>query len=361
MAERDLKTVRNDIDTVDAQIQALMTHRANLALEVARAKYAVESNPIFYRPEREAEVLRNVELRNLGPLSNETLTRLFREIMSACLGLQKPLQVSYLGPEGTYSQAALFKYFGHAVQGLPTQSIEDVFRDVIADRAHYGIVPIENSTEGSIKPTLEMLLNSPLQICGEVELAIHHCLMSSQPLDFKDIKKIYLHPQSFGQCRQWLAKNLPNAECLAIASSNADAARRAAEETDSAAVAGQNAAELYQLQILASQIEDELDNTTRFVILSKHSVSPTGRDKTSMILSAANRPGALHDVLESFKNKGLNLTRIESRPSRQGTWEYMFFVDVEGHIDESPLVEVSQSIQSHSKFFKLLGSYPRAN
>jgi len=361
MVDRDLKTVRADIDALDVQIQNLITQRANLALEVARAKYAVESNPIFYRPEREAEILRNVELRNSGPLSNETLNRLFREIMSACLGLQKPLQVSYLGPEGTYSQAALFKYFGHAAQGLPTQNISDVFREVIANNAHYGIVPIENSTEGSIKPTLEMLLNSPLQICGEVELAIHHCLMTAQLIDFKDIKRVYLHPQTFGQCRKWLANNLPQAECLAIASSNADAARRAAEETDSAAIAGQNAAELYELQILASQIEDELDNTTRFVILGKHAVAPTGRDKTSMILSATNRPGALYDVLQPFKDNALNLTRIESRPSQQGTWEYMFFVDVEGHINDSPLAEASQLIQSHSKFFKLLGSYPRAN
>lgn len=361
MVERDLKTVRADIDALDVQIQNLITQRANLALEVARAKYAVESNPVFYRPEREAEILRNVELRNSGPLSNETLNRLFREIMSACLGLQKPLQVSYLGPEGTYSQAALFKYFGHAVKGVPTQTIEDVFREVIADRAHYGVVPIENSTEGSIKPTLEMLLNSPLQICGEVELPIHHCLMVVQPVDFKEIKRIYLHPQTFGQCRQWLAKNLPHAECLAIASSNADAARRAVDDKESAAVAGQNAAELYNLQILASQIEDELDNTTRFVILGKHAVAPTGRDKTSLILSAANRPGALHDMLESFKNKGLNLTRIESRPSRQGTWEYMFFVDVEGHINDPALADATQLIQLHSKFFKLLGSYPRAS
>ncbi len=361
MVERDLKTVRADIDALDVQIQNLITQRANLALEVARAKYAVESNPVFYRPEREAEILRNVELRNSGPLSNETLNRLFREIMSACLGLQKPLQVSYLGPEGTYSQAALFKYFGHAVKGVPTQTIEDVFREVIADRAHYGVVPIENSTEGSIKPTLEMLLNSPLQICGEVELPIHHCLMIVQPVDFKEIKRVYLHPQTFGQCRQWLAKNLPHAECLAIASSNADAARRAVDDKESAAVAGQNAAELYNLQILASQIEDELDNTTRFVILGKHAVAPTGRDKTSLILSAANRPGALHDMLESFKNKGLNLTRIESRPSRQGTWEYMFFVDVEGHINDPALADATQLIQLHSKFFKLLGSYPRAS
>jgi chorismate mutase / prephenate dehydratase len=361
MVERDLKTVRADIDALDVQIQNLITQRANLALEVARAKYAVESNPVFYRPEREAEILRNVELRNSGPLSNETLNRLFREIMSACLGLQKPLQVSYLGPEGTYSQAALFKYFGHAVKGVPTQTIEDVFREVIADRAHYGVVPIENSTEGSIKPTLEMLLNSPLQICGEVELPIHHCLMVVQPVDFKEIKRVYLHPQTFGQCRQWLAKNLSHAECLAIASSNADAARRAVDDKESAAVAGQNAAELYNLQILASQIEDELDNTTRFVILGKHAVAPTGRDKTSLILSAANRPGALHDMLESFKNKGLNLTRIESRPSRQGTWEYMFFVDVEGHINDPALADATQLIQLHSKFFKLLGSYPRAS
>jgi len=361
MSERDLKAVRADIDAVDAQLQTLMTQRATLAQEVARAKYAVESNPIFFRPEREFEILRNVELRNQGPLSNDTLKRLFREIMSACLALQKPLQIAYLGPEGTYSQAALIKHFGHAAHGLPTQSIDDVFREVIADRANYGIVPVENSTEGSIKSTLEMLLNSPLHICGEVELPIHHCLMSAQAIELSAIQKVYLHPQSFGQCRQWLAKNLPHADCLAIASSNADAARRVANDPNSAAVAGENAAELYRLQILATQIEDELDNTTRFVIVGKHRVSPTGRDKTSLVLSATNKPGALYDVLAPFKDNALNLTRIESRPSRQGTWEYMFFVDVEGHIDESPLAEASQLIQSHSKFFKLLGSYPRAN
>lgn len=358
MSTDNLATVRARIDELDAQIQDLITQRARLAEDVARAKYAQQQDPIFYRPEREAEVLRNVIARNQGPLSNETLTRIFREIMSDCLALQKPLKIAFLGPAGTYSQAAVVKHFGHTTQHLPLQTIEEVFREVEVGTAQYGVVPVENSTEGGVNQTLDCFIKSPLKISGEIELPIHHHLLS-KTIDLKQITRIYAHQQSLAQCRGWLDNHLPTIECLAV-NSNAEAARLAANEMGVAAIAGQTAADLYQLQIIASCIEDEVNNTTRFAVLGSQEVPPTGHDKTSLLLSSPNQPGALYHLLKPFADNQVSMTRIESRPSRQGIWEYVFFVDIEGHRQNPPVEKSFQALAKHTSFIKHLGSYPRA-
>jgi chorismate mutase / prephenate dehydratase len=355
----DLSTVRARIDELDAHIQALVMQRADLAKEVARAKYALEANPDFYRPEREAEVLRMALQRNQGSdLPDAFINRLFREIMSACLALQKPVSIAYLGPQGTYSQAAVLKHFGHAAQAVAVPALDEVFREVEADSVQYGVVPVENSTEGGVNQSLDLFVASPLKICGEVELPIHHHLLS-QSEDTAAITKIYSHPQSLAQCRVWLDTHMPNIERIPV-SSNAEAARRAADEAGTAAIAGHMAAELYQLKICARRIEDYLHNTTRFAILGKQNVPPTGRDKTSLLLSAANRPGSLYHLLEPLAANGLSMTRIESRPSRQAAWDYVFYIDIEGHVEDAPMRTALETIRAHSSLFKHLGSYPKA-
>jgi chorismate mutase / prephenate dehydratase len=355
----ELQAVRTQIDELDAHIHALVNQRAALAKEVARAKYALEANPNFYRPEREAEVLARALQRNQsGLLPDAFINRLFREIMSACLALQKPVTVAYLGPEGTYSQAAVLKHFGHAVVAVAVSALDEVFREVEADSVHYGVVPVENSTEGGVNQSLDLFVASPLKICGEVELPIHHHLLSKNS-EINTIKRIYSHPQSLAQCRVWLDTHAPNIERIAVAS-NAEAARRATVEDNSGAIAGQMAAELYQLTIVARRIEDYLHNTTRFAVLGKQNVPTTGRDKTSLLLSAANRPGSLYHLLEPLANHGLSMTRIESRPSRQAAWEYVFYVDIEGHIEHPTMAAALAHIQAHCSLFKHLGSYPKA-
>jgi len=358
MSIHNLPTLRAEIDKLDLKIQELITQRAGLAQQVAQAKSAEEPNPIFYRPEREAGILRNVMVRNQGPLSNETLTLIFREIMSACLALQRPIKIAFLGPAGTYSQAAVYKHFGHASQHIPLQTINEVFREVEAGVADYGVVPVENSTEGGVNQTLNSFMKTSLTICGEIELPIHHHLLS-QKLELHQIKRIYAHQQSFAQCRSWLDNQLPTIERIAV-DSNAEAARRATNEAEVAAIAGQIAAEIYQLSIVASRIEDDVNNTTRFAVLGKQEVPPTGKDKTSLLLAKPNQPGTLYHLLEPFTTNNINLTRIESRPSRQGIWEYVFFVDIEGHIQDTPLAKALQILEKQTSLIKYLGSYPAA-
>jgi chorismate mutase/prephenate dehydratase len=351
----DLQKIRSKIDNLDEQIQALITERAHLAKQVAAAKYAEEANPIFYRPEREAEVLTKVIARNKGPLSDETLTGLFQQIMSSCLALQKPLSIAYLGPEGTYSQAAVEKHFGSSVETVAQQTIDDVFRVVEAGSVQYGVVPIENSTEGAVNQSLDNFIRgTSLKICGEIELAIHHCFLSNS----SEVKRIYAHKQSLAQCRNWLAKNFASIECIAV-NSNAEAARLAANEDGAAAIAGKSAADIYQLQVVASCIEDISNNTTRFVVLGQQEVPVTGNDKTSLLVSTDNKPGALYSLLQSFADHNVSMTRIESRPSRQGLWEYMFFIDIEGHIEDELVIKSLRHLKEHSSFMMVLGSYPR--
>ncbi|MEN8718668.1 MAG: prephenate dehydratase [Oceanococcaceae bacterium] len=354
-----LQQARGRIDAIDEQLQALITERALIAQDVARIKAAAGEGKDCYRPSREAEVLRRVRERNTGPLTGDEMVRVMREIMSACLSLESPLEVAYLGPEGTYTQGAVLKHFGKAVHPRPLAAINEIFRDVEAGNADYGVVPVENSTEGVVNHTLDMFSSSNTLICGEVSLPVHHHLLSvGAALD--GITEVCAHSQSFAQCRQWLDRKLPHAERVVV-SSNGEAARLAAERgVHTAAIAGKPAAERYGLGILAANIEDDPDNTTRFLVIGKQLVPPTGNDMTTILLSSHNRPGALYDMLRPFSDAGVNLTRIESRPSRRANWDYNFFVDIEGHADEPAISRVLQDMQRNVAFFKFLGSYPRA-
>lgn len=356
--EKRLSEIRVRIDSLDTQIQELISARARCAQEVAEVKQAAGETVIFYRPEREASILRNIQQRNTGPLSNEEMARLFREIISACLALEEVLQIAFLGPEGTFTQAAALKHFGHSVETISLADINEVFREVEAGNAHYGVVPVENSTEGVVNHTLDMFLSTSLKICGEVELRIHHYLLSTQK-DLSAISKIFSHQQSLGQCRKWLDANCPHIERVAV-SSNAEAAKLAKLEPGSAAIASNSAAEIYGLDILADNIEDEPDNTTRFLIIGRQDVGPSGHDKTSLLCATDNRVGSLHHLLSPLVENKISMTRIESRPSRRGMWDYVFFIDIEGHVNNPDVKIALNQLQKETSLFKVLGSYPRA-
>ncbi|MCG6886249.1 MAG: prephenate dehydratase [Proteobacteria bacterium] len=352
-----LKTLRQEIDSLDEQIQALITKRAEAAEAVALTKQA-NGDTAFYRAEREAEVLRKVMARNQGPLSDEEMARLFREIMSACLALEQVMTIAFLGPEGTFTQAAALKHFGHAIETRSMATISDVFREVESEAASYGVVPIENSTEGVINHTLDEFMTSSLKICGEVALRIHHHLLG-QGDDLTKIRKIYSHQQSLAQCRHWLDSHAPEIELVDV-SSNAEAARRVAAEPAAAAIAGEAAAEIYGLNVISRNIEDEPDNTTRFLVIGRRETPASGTDKTSLLVYTDNRPGALYAILEPFARNGISMTRIESRPSRLGMWNYVFFIDIEGHVTDTDVVTALQELAQSASRVTVLGSYPRA-
>lgn len=359
MADHDpLSGIRRRIDEIDEAIQSLISERAECAANVAEIKQQLGEESHFYRPEREAQVLRAVMARNQGPLDDEAIAGIFREIMAACLALEKPLDIAFLGPEGTYTHAAAIKHFGKLIQPQPVDSIEEVFRLVEADGAHFGVVPVENSTEGVINHTLDLLMQSSLQICGEVSLRIRHNLISNETA-LSAIKRVYSHQQSLAQCRLWLDRNLPTAERLATRS-NAEAVMLAAEHAHSAAIAGRNAAELYHMPVLKADIEDEPDNTTRFVVIGKHQSPPSGNDRTSLMLFTNNRAGALYHLLEPLAKRGISMSNIESRPSRRGVWEYVFFIDIDGHHQDALVAEAIADIEKASAMVTLLGSYPKA-
>jgi chorismate mutase/prephenate dehydratase len=358
MSDRKLSDIRAKIDTIDDQILGLVSERARLAQEVARAKRAAGEAADFYRPEREAEVLRRVLDLNPGPLSAETVQRLFRELMSACLALQQPLKVAYFGPEGTFTHAAALKHFGHAMAMLPLSTIDLVFREVESGAANYGVVPVENSTEGVVSHTLDRFMSSPLQIVGEAELPIVHNLVG-QAASLDTIRTVYSHQQALGQCRVWLETHVPRAERIPV-SSTAEAARLAADDAAAAAVASEAAAERYGVQVLAARIQDGSVNTTRFLVVGRQSPPATGEDKTSLVVSRTNQPGGLYRLLEPLARHDVNMSRIESRPSRQGMWEYVFFVDLLGHVQDPPVQRALEEMQAQASLLKILGSYPRA-
>lgn len=354
-----LEQLREQIDSLDENLQQLLNDRARLAQQVAQVKTADGGEPVFYRPEREAQVLSRVKERNQGPLDGETVARLFREVMSACLALERQMAVAFLGPEGTFTHQAVLKHFGHGVKAVPLAAIDDVFRDVEAGAVDYGIVPVENSTEGVVSHTLDSFMASGLRICGEVELRIHHNLMVGPTTQRKHISRVYSHQQTLAQCRQWLDVNMPGVERVAV-SSNAQAAKRMKDEWNAAAIAGEMAAELYGLEILHRNIEDQPDNTTRFIIIGRQDTPPSGRDKTSILVSGKNRPGLLYQVLEPFQRHGVNLTRLESRPSRSEIWNYVFFIDFEGHRDDEAVKKVLAELDADALNIRFLGSYPKA-
>jgi chorismate mutase/prephenate dehydratase len=356
--ESPLAAIRREIDAIDDQLLALLNRRAACAQQVANIKTAGGEVDCFHRPEREAEVLRRMMDSNPGPLSREAVMRFYRELMSECLALEKPLAVAFLGPEGTFTQQAAYKHFGHAIQAVPLPAIDEIFRAVESGACQYGVVPVENSTEGVITHTLDSFLRSALMIAGEVSLRIHHNLMGKLE-SLAEIREVYSHQQSLAQCREWLDRFLPHARRVPV-SSNAEAARLAATASQAAAIAGEVAAELYGLDILERSIEDEPDNTTRFLVIGRNAVGRTGGDKTSLLLATRNFPGALYSVLEPFARHRISMSKIESRPSRRGTWDYVFFIDLEGHRDDPAVAEALAELEQHVTMLKILGSYPRA-
>jgi chorismate mutase/prephenate dehydratase len=348
-----LKQIRKQIDALDKRLVKLLSGRARLAQRIGRLKQGVA-----YRPEREAQVLRGILAENRGPLPDAALARLFTEIISACRALEDSMTAAYLGPQGTFSQEAAVKHFGGLTTLAPCGSIDEVFRQVETGAVGYGVVPVENSTEGAIGRTLDLLLSTPAKICGEVMLPIRQCLMSrSGRLD--DIRKLYSHAQSFSQCQQWLARNVPRAGRVAVVS-NAEAARLAARERGAAAIGPRTAAALYGLKLLARNIEDEGKNTTRFLVIAEHDAAPSGRDKTSLVMSTRNVPGAMHELLTPLAANQVSMTRLESRPSRTGLWEYVFYVDIEGHQQDPNVARAFTELKQKASFLKILGSYPAA-
>ncbi|MFT5501085.1 MAG: chorismate mutase/prephenate dehydratase [Woeseiaceae bacterium] len=356
----DLTSIRTRIDEVDKQIHALINERATFAQQVGISKGELAAAVDYYRPEREAEVLRAVLERNEGPLRDEEILRLFREIMSACLAQQEPLKVGYLGPEGTFTQTAVYKHFGHSVRGLPYSTIDEVFQEVESGVADFGVVPIENSTEGTVNHTLDMFLTSPLKIGGEIEMRIEQHLLGNTD-GLGSIKRICAHEQSLAQCRGWLREYLPQVELIGVAS-NATGARRARDEAGTAAIGGDAAAEVYDLKIMVNNIEDRDDNSTRFLVVGRELLSASGQDKTTILVSTSGTVGAgvLHNLLQPIATHGVSMTRIESRPSRRQNWDYVFFIDLDGHAEESPLKDALQELQKNSSLFRLIGAYPKA-
>ncbi|WP_086931386.1 prephenate dehydratase [Agarilytica rhodophyticola] len=354
-----LAELRDKIDNIDAQIGELISARAQCALDVATVKssFSQEKMSTFYRPEREAQVLHRAMERNQGPLKNEEMGRLFRELMSACLALENPIRVAYLGPEGTFTQAAALKHFGHSAVTESMSAIDAVFREVASGAVHYGVVPVENSTEGVVTHTLDNFIDSNAKICGEVVLRIHQHLLVSDVTKLENITRIYSHSQSLAQCRKWLDEHYPNAERIAV-SSNSEAAKRIKGEWNSAAIAGEIAANVYGLTSHSKNIEDRPDNSTRFLIIGRDDVGASGDDKTSIVVSTKNEPGALHNLLEPFHTYNVDLTRVETRPSASGTWNYVFFIDMYGHVSNENIASALSQIRERVADLKILGSYP---
>ena len=363
MGEDALEQLRQRIDTIDAQLLELFNQRASCAVEVAEVKRELSDNPEdsidFFRPDREAQVIKRFKANNQGPLSDDEVGRLIREVMSACLALEQPLKIAYLGPEGTFTQSAALKHFGHSVSTAPMSSIPDVFAAVESGHANYGLVPVENSTEGVISHTLDMFVDSSLKVCGEVEIPIHHHL-AARSTDATLIRHIYSHQQSFAQCRRWLDQNFPSAERIPV-SSNAEAARLAVDEDGAAAICGMPAVEIFDLKICFENIEDLSDNTTRFVIIGQQDVGPSGNDKTSILVSAKNVPGALLGLLQPLADHGISMNKIESRPAQGHKWAYVFFVDIDGHQLDSNVADALNVLNQQAALFKILGSYPKAS
>lgn len=352
--DTDLAPIRVQIDAVDVQLLQLLNERAKLAQQVGavKQKYA---QPV-YRPEREAAVLDKVAAKNPGPLPSTQLRTLWREVMSVCRAMEEPVKVAYLGPEGTYTEQAMFKQFGHAIVGVDCVTIDDIFHSVEADGAAFGVVPIENSIEGAINRTMDLLLHSPLHICAEVSLNIRHSLLHKNG-DMSAVTTIVAHPQALAQCYAWLKQHYPNIAQKPV-SSNAQGAKMAANDAGVACIAGDAAAMMYELQKVAIGIQDDANNRTRFVVLGKQLCSPSPADKTSLILAAPNKAGSLFQLIEPLARHGVSMVRFESRPAKQTGWEYFFYIDFIGHTDMPNVAAALHEIQAQAAFYKCLGSYP---
>ena len=352
---KKLTQIRELIDKIDEKLIGLLNDRAKLAQNIKVEKEKLGDESIF-RPEREAQILRKINSLNHGPLSEKHLYIIFREIMSACLSLETKLKVGCLGPEMSYSNLALIRYFGSSVTTSFESSINNIFDEVDSNNCHYGIVPIENSSQGSIKETLDNLISSKLSICGEVNLKVQHCLLTKAK-SFSSIKTIYAHGQSFLQCNQWLEKNLPNARRI-DATSNSAAVKKISKMKNSAAIASEYSSLFYQIPILKKNINDYKDNTTRFIVIGKNNVLMSGNDKTSILVSIANKSGSLSKLLKPLAEQRITMTKIESIPTKINNWEYMFVIDIKGHKDDEKVNKVLTQMGKNSVFFKVLGSYP---
>jgi len=357
---RELGDIRADIDRIDREMIRLINERAGHAMDAGHAKRARDGDDTpLYRPDREAQLLRRVAQLNPGPISNEAMQSIVTEIVSACRAMELPLTVAFLGPSGTYTEAAAFKHFGHGVTTNSQSSIDAVFREVEAGGCTYGVVPIENSTEGVVSHTLDVFLDSDLSICGEVLVPVNHCLLSNASA-LRDVQRVCSHQQSLAQCRKWLAANLPGVPCEAV-SSNAEAARLVAGDAAAAAIASKVAAQTYGVNVLASNIADVAGNTTRFLVIGHDQIQASGDDKTSvMFYWSRDVPGGLYKAIEVFASAGMNMTRIESRPSRLQRWTYMFHVDFVGHRDEEHVRTALVELERRTDFCKVIGSFPRA-
>jgi chorismate mutase / prephenate dehydratase len=354
MSDEKLKPLRTQIDAIDAEILDLLNRRALIAQQVGHVKAETDA-PVF-RPEREAQVLQSVAERNPGPLQSADVQTIFREIMSACRALEKRVSVAYLGPAGTFSEQAVYQQFGHAVRGMPCASIDEVFRATEAGTVDFGVVPVENSTEGVVNRTLDLLLQTTLTISGELALPVHHSLMSASGT-MDGVTRICAHSQALAQCQSWLNQHYPLIERQAVAS-NGEAARMAAEDPSAAAIAGEAAGQLHKLQVVSANIQDDPHNRTRFAVIGRLQTASSGKDQTSLVLSVPNKAGAVYKLLEPLAKHGVSMTRFESRPARLGTWEYYFFVDIEGHADDAKVAKALTELRDNASFFRILGSYP---
>jgi chorismate mutase/prephenate dehydratase len=352
----EIASLRGQIDDLDAQLLALLNRRAAVVRKVGELK----GGKRVYRPEREAEILRRVAASGGGLLPAGAAAAVFREIISACRALEQEIRVAYLGPQGTFSEQAVRQHFGHAVAAEPAATIDEAFRSAESGATQFAVAPAENSTDGAVGRTLDLLLTTSLRICGEIDLRVKQNLLSRMKSK-REIRKIYSHAQSLAQCNGWLGQNLPNAERIPVGS-NAEAARRAAKEKGAAAIAGEAAAALYKLKIMAAGIEDDPNNTTRFLVLGQVDAAPTGKDRTSLVMSAENRPGSVHALLSPIAANGVSMSRIESRPAkaRSARWEYVFFIDLEGHQADAKVAAAIAELKQRAPFLKVLGSYPAA-
>jgi chorismate mutase/prephenate dehydratase len=356
-----IEDLRQEIDAVDSQILDLISQRANLAKQVGLVKEKNHEQVDYYRSDREAQIIRSLLDKNKSTLPDKAISNIFKDIISACRSLEKQLNIAFLGPNGTFSHEALLQHFGKNNNIVASQTIEEVFRQVSAKLVDFGVVPIENSTEGSVSNTLDCLLENDIAICAEIELPIHHYLLTS-PENIKNkgkITRIYSHNQSLAQCNNYLSNHYPNADRVAT-NSTAAAASAIAYEWNSAAIASKTSSELYNLEVVAEKIEDNPNNTTRFLVIGHYKTIPTGKDKTSILVTMHNKPGALMELLTPFKNASIDLTRLETRPSKHDKWSYVFFVDFEGHIDDEKSRQALEALKQMSIELKILGSYPKA-
>ena len=354
--KKNLEALRQDIDAVDDRILELLNKRAGLVMEVGRLK--TRENRDFHAPSREREIYERLASLNSGPFPTEAVRSVFREIISASLALEAPMKVAFLGPKATFSHLAAMQHFGLSAELVPQKSIPAVFEEVEKGRALYGVVPVENSTEGVISHTLDMFMESDLKVNAEVLLEVSHYLLSRTGR-FEDIKKVYSHPQPLAQCRRWLAENLPNVPLVDVASTTL-AAQIVSEDYSAAAIASEYAASLYDLKVVRERIEDQVNNVTRFLVIGTKLADKCGDDKTSLMFSVKDEPGILYRMLEPFAKRDINLSKIESRPNKTKVWEYIFFLDLSGHVNDPPVAEAVQELKGFCQFVKNLGSYPKA-